>query len=243
MNEQSKNFELNFSNGMVSKIDEKTYQYIIELQELTKKTKITLPYFWNLTNSINQYDKIFINYYSYILTNRKLSKSQLFQDLFVLYFLKNKKNGTFLEFGATNGFEMSNSFTLEHDFQWQGVLAEPSPQWHKQLKKNRPKSTIIKECIYSETGKNLDFFVSDQGVFSTLEEFKNSDISSMPGNTKARNESGYNHKVKTISLNDVFIKHFNGSPIDYMSVDTEGSELIILEKFDFGRFSPKVVTV
>jgi FkbM family methyltransferase len=243
MNEQSKNFELNFSNGMVSKIDEKTYQYIIELQELTKKTKITLPYFWNLTNSINQYDKIFINYYSYILTNRKLSKSQLFQDLFVLYFLKNKKNGTFLEFGATNGFEMSNSFTLEHDFQWQGVLAEPSPQWHKQLKKNRPKSTIIKECIYSETGKNLDFFVSDQGVFSTLEEFKNSDISSMPGNTKARNESGYNHKVKTISLNDVFIKHFNGSPIDYMSVDTEGSELIILENFDFGRFSPKVVTV
>jgi FkbM family methyltransferase len=204
---------------------------------------MTLPHFWDLSNSINQYDELFINYYSYLLTNRKLSKSQLFQDLFVLYFLKNKKNGTFLEFGATNGLEMSNSFTLEHDFQWQGVLAEPSPQWHKQLKKNRPKSTIIKECIYSETGKNLDFFVSDQGVFSTLEEFKNSDISSMPGNTKARNESGYNHKVKTISLNDVFIKHFNGSPIDYMSVDTEGSELIILENFDFGRFSPKVVTV
>ena len=234
MNEQSKNFELNFQNGIVSKIDEKTYQYIIELQELTKKTKIVLPHFWNLTNLINQYDELFINYYSYILTNRKLSKSQLFQDLFVLYFLKNKKNGTFLEFGATNGFEMSNSFTLEHDFQWQGVLAEPSPQWHIQLKKNRPKSTIITECIYSETGKDLDFFVSDQGVFSTLEEFKNSHISSMPGNTKARNESGYNHKVKTISLNDVFIKYFNGVAIDYMSVDTEGSELMILENFDEG---------
>ena len=243
MNEQSKNFELNFQNRIVSKIDEKTYQYIIELQQQIKNTQMTLPHFWDLSNSINQYDELFINYYSYLLTNRKLSKSQLFQDLFVLYFLKNKKNGTFLEFGATNGIELSNSFTLEHDFQWQGVLAEPSPQWHEQLKKNRPKSTIITECIYSETGKNLDFFVSDQGVLSTLEEFKNSDISSMPGNTKARNERGYNHKVTTISLNDVFIKYFNCVAIDYMSVDTEGSELMILENFDFGRFSPKIVTV
>ena len=215
----------------------------IELQQPTKKNQIALPRFWDLKNSINQYSEVFIDYYSYLLTNRKLSKSQLFQDLFVLYFLKNKKNGTFLEFGATDGIEFSNSFMLEHNMQWQGVLAEPSPQWHQQLKKNRPKTSIITDCIYSETGKILDFFVSDKGVFSTLDEFKNSDICSMPGNNKARNECGYNYKVKTISLNDVFIKYFNGDPIDYMSVDTEGSELIILENFDFKSFAPKVVTV
>ena len=92
--------------------------------------------------------------------------------MFVLYFLKNKKNGIFLEFGFTNGIVLSNSFTLEHDFQWQGVLAEPSPQWHETLKKKCPKSTVITECIYSETGKYLDFFVSDQRVFLTLEAFK-----------------------------------------------------------------------
>ena len=49
---------------------------------------------------------------------------------------------------------------------------------------------------------------SDKGVFSTLDEFRNSDISSMPGNAKARNKSGYNHKVKTISLNEV-VKYSN----------------------------------
>jgi len=213
------------------------------MNEQTKNTQIALPRFWDLSNSINQYNEVFLNFYSYLLTNRQLSNSQLFQDLFVLYFLNNKINGTFLEFGATNGVELSNTFTLEHNFQWRGVLAEPSPQWHQQLKKNRPKSTIIEECVYSETDKNLDFFVSDKGVFSTLDEFRNSDISSMPGNAKARNKSGYNHKVKTISLNDVFIKYFNGVAIDYMSVDTEGSELMILENFDFGSFSPKIVTV
>ena len=65
----------------------------------------------------------------------------------------------------------------------------------------------------------------------------------MPGNTKARNHKGFNHQVMSISLNDVFIKYFDSSPIDYMSVDTEGSELLILENFDFKKFSPKIVTV
>ena len=77
----------------------------------------------------------------------------------------------------------------------------------------------------------------------SIKKFRQSDISSMPGNTNARNKNGYNHKVISISLNDVFVKYFNSSPIDYMSVDTEGSELEILENFDFQKFGPKIVTV
>lgn len=65
----------------------------------------------------------------------------------------------------------------------------------------------------------------------------------MPGNAESRNRKGFNHQVMSISLNDFFIKYFDSSPIDYMSVDTEGSELLILENFDFKKFSPKIVTV
>ena len=123
------------------------------------------------------------------------------------------------------------------------MLAEPSPQWHSELFKNRPNTKVITECIYSETGKKMDFFVSDAGVLSTLEQFKDSDIQSMPGNTKARNASGYSCTVDTISLNDVILKYFDGVKIDYMSVDTEGSELLILQNFDFSKYAPKIVTV
>ena len=157
--------------------------------------------------------------------------------------LGNKRKGRFLEFGATNGKELSNSYLLEQNFEWEGVVAEPSPQWEKSLKENRPRTKIINECIYSESGKMIDFFVSKNGDFSTINEFKESDIETMPGNTKARNEEGFTVKVPTISLNDVFIKHFNGEKIDYMSVDTEGSELLILSKFNFEKFGPKIVTV
>ena len=167
----------------------------------------------------------------------------MFQDLFVLFIHNEAKNGTYLEFGATNGVDLSNSFSLEKHFGWTGVLAEPSPQWHSELFKNRPNTKIITECIYSETGKKMDFFVSDAGVLSTLEQFKDSDIQSIPANTNARNASGYTCTVDTISLNDVILKYFAGVKIDYMTVDTEGSELLILQNFDFSKYAPKVVTV
>ena len=202
-----------------------------------------LPPFWNLSQLIKDLNNDFLEFYAYILRNYSESRSQLYQDLFVIYSFSEKINGTFLEFGAANGVHMSNTFLLENKFKWKGVLSEPSTQWHSSLKKNRPNCKMINECIYSETGKKLDFFTSYRGALSTLEQFRNSDLSSMPRNAYVRNQKGFNHQVMSISLNDVFIKYFDSSPIDYMSVDTEGSELLILENFDFEKFSPKIVTV
>ena len=54
-------------------------------------------------------------------------KSQLYQDVFADYLIKNEDRKTFLEFGATNGID----------------LCEPDPQWYEKLKKNRPKTKII----------------------------------------------------------------------------------------------------
>src|SRR5450631_2035857 len=46
------------------------------------------------------------------------SKSQLRQDLFVLTMLDFKRNGYFVEFGATNGSDLSNTYLLEKSFGW-----------------------------------------------------------------------------------------------------------------------------
>ncbi len=234
-----KKYEIKFGDGKVSYVDGRVFGLLKKHQKNGSK----LPKFWDLARGIHSYDEPFISFYGFVLLNCKLSASQLYQDLFVLFTLQQKKGGKFLEFGATNGLELSNSLLLERNFGWHGVLAEPSPQWHDQLRQNRPNTKIITDCIYSDSGKNLDFFVSDVGALSTLEEFRDSDNSSMPGNTAARNKDGYKVKVSTISLNDVFVDYFDSRPIDYMSVDTEGSELVILENFDFEKFGPKILTV
>lgn len=63
------------------------------------------------------------------------SKAQLRQDLFALSYLDFKKNGYFVEFGATNGVDLSNTYLMEKEFGWNGILAEPAVVWHKDLKK------------------------------------------------------------------------------------------------------------
>ena len=170
-------------------------------------------------------------------------KSQLFQDAFAAFIVGDFLDKTFLEFGASDGIELSNSYMLENNFGWTGILAEPSPQWHNALKNNRPNTRIITDCIWKYSGEKLDFFVSDIGVFSTLVDFKNSDLQSMPFNTEARIKNGKVVEVKTISINDVMEKNFNGYAPSYVSIDTEGSEYEILNSLDFDKYRPIVFTV
>ena len=173
----------------------------------------------------------------------KTIKSQLFQDAFAAFIVGDLFDRTFLEFGATDGINLSNSYMLENSLGWMGVLAEPSPQWHEQLNNNRPNTRIITDCIWKTSGEKLDFFVSDSGDLSTINDYKLSDLSSMPGNTRARIKNGKIVEVQSISLNDVMEKTFNGHAPSYLSIDTEGSEYEILNSLDFEKYRPVVFTI
>ena len=221
------------------------------------------PNFWHIASvarnkNVNDYEilnqafeqgvfeeenKIFLKKFIDWFKNVKNIKSQLYQDVFASFVIGNQFDKTFLEFGATDGLELSNSFMLENTLNWSGVLSEPSPQWHEVLNENRKYTKIIKKCIWSESGKILDFFMSDRGNFSTLNEFIDSDKYSMPLNTESRKKAGKLITVETISLNDVIKEYFNNTSPSYISIDTEGSEFKILESFNFKKYRPKVFTV
>ena len=69
-----------------------------------------------------------------------------------------KRNGFFIEFGASNGVDHSNTYLLEKRFNWRGILAEPARIWHKSLEVNRS-AFIEKNCIWNVTGEKLLFNV------------------------------------------------------------------------------------
>src|SRR5262249_12101999 len=72
------------------------------------------------------------------------------QDLWVLHETRHKIDGYFVEFGAADGASGSNTLLLERDFDWRGILAEPNPVWHDDLKRNR-KAAIDTRCVFCRT--------------------------------------------------------------------------------------------
>jgi FkbM family methyltransferase len=165
------------------------------------------------------------------------SKSQLKQDLFVLAETKYKKGGYFIELGATNGINFSNTFLLEQEFSWKGILCEPARAWTNDLLMNRPGANIETLCVWKDSHSSLMFRETNNLELSTINSFSSSD---MHAHTR---KMGILYNVKTISLNDLLTKFNAPFNIDYLSIDTEGSEYEILKAFNFSNYDIKVITV
>jgi FkbM family methyltransferase len=162
-------------------------------------------------------------------------KGQLAQDVFVLAATNFQRKGYFVEFGATNGLDLSNTFILEKYFSWSGILAEPAKCWQDELKKNRS-ANIEFNCVWSESDLKMNFNETLAPEYSTINSFSDAD-----GHEKTR-KTGINYEVDTISLNDLLKKYDAPSVIEYLSIDTEGSEFEILNSLDHSATSFQIIT-
>ena len=172
----------------------------------------------------------------FCIENFKISSAQLFQDLLVVHLLGGKRAGFFVEFGATNGLDLSNTLLLENNYGWRGILAEPAKRWRSELMANR-QANIEFQCVWSESGKKISFSETSYGELSTITDFVGSDY-----HEEAR-RGAIVYEVETISLNDLLAKYNAPRIIDYMSIDTEGSEFEILSKFDFENYDVSILTI
>jgi FkbM family methyltransferase len=167
----------------------------------------------------------------------KDSNSQLRQDLFVLSKTKYMRNGYFVEFGATNGIDISNTYLLEKDFAWKGILAEPAKAWESDLRNNRSRAFIETSCLWSDSNSILKFAETENLEFSKSVIMYEEEID------KQSMKTIETYDVRTISLLDLLRKYHAPRHVDYLSIDTEGSEYEILNAFDFTEYSFGVITV
>ena len=187
-------------------------------------------------------EKIYIDFLEYLAAQKMFSTSQLSQDLFVSYFTELKKNGFFVEFGATDGVTLSNTYIFEKYCNWTGILAEPLPFWHNDLIKNR-KCIIDKRCIFSESNLKKKFVNTyESPELSGLEDELKDYSSTIDFNVEARKKKEI-IIVKTVSLEDLLKEYKAPKKIDYLSIDTEGSEYTILKNFNFKLYEISIITI
>lgn len=169
---------------------------------------------------------------------KKRAVSQLGQELWVLEQTGYKRDGFFVEFGATDGVLSSNTWLLEKEFAWRGICAEPNPKFFDELARSRD-CMISNACIGAKTGERVEFVFAD--VYGSMRQHLNQD---KHGDKRAAYlDIRGSATLETISLHDFLKQHGAPHDIDYMSIDTEGSEYEILQSFPFDQWSIRLMTI
>lgn len=189
---------------------------ILNLYNLTK-IKIFILSFINYKND---------DFFKFLIKNIKNSYSQIFQDLLVLYLLRQKKNGQFIEIGVGNGTDLSNTYLLEKNYNWNGILCEPDIRNFKNIKECR-NSKLVDYLIDNKCDDKVEFYLNEDPYSSSSKNLKNS-IKKIYS--------------KSICLNHLFEKN-HMHKVDYISIDTEGNEYEILKNFNFKKYKVKIFTI
>lgn len=194
--------------------------------------KLIQSYIWILILLVLIY--MFIRYNNEGFKN---SYSQIGQDIAVLEYYKNKEGGYFVEVGAADGIDLSNTYLLETKYKWKGICVEPIPEQYKKLITNRPNSKCSNDAVYYKTGITLNFDIANNGnLISGITEH-------IDAHKKLVDANKTTISVKTISLTDLLEQYGAPTFIEYLSLDTEGSEYEILKDFNFDKYKFGLIDV
>jgi len=161
------------------------------------------------------------------------------------YFRRPRRNcGVFLDIGANDGVTFDNTLVLESYYGWTGICVEPNPDSFQKLAKNRPKCINIHGGI-SENRDRLEF-IKVTGYAEMLSGWKGDMTQDQFNRIDSEIQQHGGTKeiifVESYSLNSLLMKH-NIKDIDFISLDTEGSELKILRSIDFSTIRIGVICI
>ncbi|MEM7175096.1 MAG: FkbM family methyltransferase [Chlamydiota bacterium] len=195
-------------------------------------------------NVLPQYLELY-PYYGRHGQDRIINK-KIFRDL---------KKGTFVDIGAYDGVESSNTLFFEESLNWNGICIEPLQNIYPKLQSNRTSRTF-NCCALDRYGthsfqhiiptrfapSSSETRLSNVEKLSGLVEYLSADHKQMAQKMidKVGGKREY-YEVESVPINDLLAEL--SSPIDLLSLDTEGSEFCILKAINFARFPIKVIVV
>lgn len=152
------------------------------------------------------------------------SFAQNYEDLEIEKLFGNKKDGRYMEIGAYHPTRLSNTYRF-YKKDWKGVVVEPNPEVKKLFKKIRPKDEFLNIGI-SENGGDLKYYQYLIPALNTFNKINNDH--KMIGVAK----------IKTKKITNIVTEIF-----DFLSIDTEGFDAVILKNWPWQKYKPKVICV
>ena len=158
-------------------------------------------------------------------------------------FFKNKQNGVFVDIGAHDGITLSNTYFFEKSMGWTGICVEPIPEVYNRLKKNRS-CVCVQGCIFDNRDSVPFLKISGwaEMLSGIMENYDPQHLKRIQWEIDLNGGQSEIINVKCYDLTDLLIDH-HMHHIDYLSIDTEGGELGILQSIDFSRIDIDVIEV
>ncbi len=159
----------------------------------------------------------------------------------------NYRNGFFIEVGANNGYNQSNTYFLERMLGWNGVLIEAIPELYQKCRRERRSSRVYNCALVSNdyAGSSVEMHFVDvmsvvEGALKT-EEAQADHIRTGLEVTKIKHT--YRVQVPARTLKSILDEIPNISEIDFFSLDVEGYELNVLQGLNLQKYKPKYILV
>lgn len=133
-----------------------------------------------------------------------------------------------MEIGVGNGIEISNTYLLESEHEWNGVLVEPNREFVDSIRNSR-KAKLIEAALTTQDIGEVEFFTNKRGVFASL----------LP--TGATNDQS-SYRVKSTLVTEVFAE-YERDDLAFLSLDIEGNEEEILKDLMLLNCRPYLIVV
>jgi FkbM family methyltransferase len=156
------------------------------------------------------------------------SYSQFGEDLLVLRYFSGKSDGFFIEVGANDPENLSQTLLLElHG--WRGILVEPQSSCCERIRQLRPKAQLFQAACGAP----------EQRGKARLK--LNSSLSKLTSIDPAATPTG-SEEVQIMTLDEI-LQQAGNPRIDFVSLDVEGFELQVLRGFDLGKHEPRLILI
>lgn len=208
-------------------------------KKLKKSIKKILLYLLNLNKVFFVAGQKLIGLTGRITWPRKIY-GQRAEDYFVEKILSGCKNKCYMDIGSYHPIVYSNTYRLYKNG-WHGINVDMSPKTINIFKRFRKKDINICAALGTETSQNsVGYYLEEDGLspLNTLDKDVAQDYIMRFGKSLTK------HTISTYRLQDMF-SAFSIDPkgIDFLNIDIEGLDSIILDQWPFELSKPAVICI
>jgi FkbM family methyltransferase len=155
------------------------------------------------------------------------------------------KNGFFIECGANDGHNQSNTFHYEYLMDWKGILIEAIPHLAKTCAYRRMSSAVYNCALVSFDFEGETLPIRFAGLKSIAQGIKPPEVEEQWVTSGVRNENlpgTFTVDVPARTLTSILDEE-KPERIDLFSLDVEGYEPEVLKGLDLDRYRPRYVLI